>query len=82
MGNLPTNRVYDWQPEDFKISEIMKGFFINFIKTGNPNGTGLPQWPSLQQGKPASVMQINVNTMAETEKNRERYLYLDSKVER
>jgi para-nitrobenzyl esterase len=82
MGNLPTNRVYDWQPEDFKISEIMQGFFINFIKTGNPNGTGLPQWPSLQQGKPASVMQINVNTMAETEKNRERYLYLDSKVER
>ena len=23
LGNLPTNRVYDWQPEDYKVSEIM-----------------------------------------------------------
>jgi para-nitrobenzyl esterase len=24
MGNLPTNRIYDWQPEDYKISQVMQ----------------------------------------------------------
>jgi para-nitrobenzyl esterase len=34
LGNLPTNRVYDWRPEDYKVSEIMQAYFANFIKTG------------------------------------------------
>ncbi|PKP42469.1 MAG: carboxylesterase, partial [Bacteroidetes bacterium HGW-Bacteroidetes-13] len=42
MGNLSTNRVYDWQPEDYKVSEILQAYFVNFIRTGNPNGLGLP----------------------------------------
>lgn len=80
MGNLPTNRVYDWQPEDFKVSEIMQAYFANFIKTGNPNGTGLPVWPVVQAGKDAALMHIDVNTRAETEKTRQRYLFLQSTV--
>jgi para-nitrobenzyl esterase len=79
LGNLPTNRVYDWQPEDFKISETMQAYFVNFIKTGNPNGLGLPSWPAVQSGKPAQVMHIDVNTRVETEKHRDRYLFLQSK---
>jgi para-nitrobenzyl esterase len=78
MGNLATNRVYDWQPEDFVISEIMQGYFANFIKTGNPNGMGLPAWPAVQAGTAAAVMHIDVHTRAETEKYRQRYVYLDS----
>jgi para-nitrobenzyl esterase len=77
MGNLPTNRVYDWQPEDYKVSEIMQAFFANFIKTGNPNGTGLPAWTAVKSGSPAPVMNIDVKTRVETEKNRNRYLFLD-----
>lgn len=77
LGNLPTNRVYDWQPEDYKVSEIMQSYFANFIKTGNPNGLGLPAWSPLTNGSPATVMHVDVNTQAQTEKNRERYLFLD-----
>lgn len=77
LGNLPTNRVYDWQPEDYKVSQIMQIFFANFIKTGNPNGLGVPQWPAVKAGQAAPVMRIDVQTKAETEKNRDRYLLMD-----
>lgn len=77
MGNLPTNRVYDWQPVDYKISEIFEGFFANFIKTGNPNGLGVPEWPSVKSGGPAEVMHIDADTKAEKEIHRDRYLMLD-----
>ena len=52
LGNLATNRVYDWQPEDFEVSQIMQAFFVNFITTGNPNGLGVPagnQWRKIKQ---------------------------------
>jgi para-nitrobenzyl esterase len=77
MGNLPTNRVYDWQPEDYKISEIFQGFFANFIKTGNPNGLGVPHWPAVKSGGAAEVMHIDTETRAEKEIHRDRYLTLD-----
>ncbi|MBE7178543.1 MAG: carboxylesterase family protein, partial [Mucilaginibacter polytrichastri] len=80
LGNLPTNRVYDWQAEDYKVSEIMQAMFENFIKTGNPNGLGLPQWPAAKKGQAASVMHIDANAHAETEKHRERYLSLEKQI--
>ncbi|ULQ53422.1 carboxylesterase/lipase family protein [Flavihumibacter fluvii] len=77
MGNLPTNKFYDWQPEDYTVSQIMQGFFVNFIKTGNPNGTGLPAWTPVKPNGPAEVMIIDVDSRLETEKHRDRYLFLD-----
>ena len=40
MGTLPTNRMYDWQPEDFTVSAVFQGYYLNFVKTGDPNGLG------------------------------------------
>jgi para-nitrobenzyl esterase len=32
-------------PEDKEVARMMNGYWVNFAKTGNPNGTGLPKWP-------------------------------------
>ncbi len=77
LGNLATNRVYDWQPEDEKVSQIMQSFFVNFITTGNPNGLGVPAWQPVEKNKPANVMYINVDTKQITEPHRDRYLFLE-----
>jgi para-nitrobenzyl esterase len=82
LGNLATNRVYDWQPEDYKVSEIMQAFFANFIKTGNPNGIGSPEWPAVDNNKGVQVMHINVDTKATEDKNGKRYLFMDKTAKR
>lgn len=77
MGNLPSNKVFAWTEEDYKVSKIMHEYFVNFIKTGNPNGSGLPQWPTTNTSKPAPVMHINVSSRVMPDKNAERYVEME-----
>jgi para-nitrobenzyl esterase len=76
LGNLASNKVFAWTPDDYKVSELMQSYFANFIKTGNPNGAGLPNWPASGDGD-AQVMRLDVESRADPEKHRARYLFLD-----
>jgi para-nitrobenzyl esterase len=78
MGNLAGNKAYAWTPEDQKVSQVMQEYFANFVKTRNPNGAGLPEWPALNAGGTPRVMRIDVETKAEPEAHRERYLLLEA----
>lgn len=74
MGNLDSNKVFAWTPEDYDVSRTMQGYFANFIKKGNPNGAGLPKWPNFSTGM---RMIIDVRTRAEKEDVRRRYEFFD-----
>jgi para-nitrobenzyl esterase len=78
LGNLPLNKVFAWTPDDYKVSAAMQGYFVNFIKTGDPNGGGLPRWPIGTVGADGRVqrMRIDVESRADLEP-RARYLFLD-----
>lgn len=79
MGNLPTNRIYDWQPEDYAVSDIFSNYYVNFVKTGNPNGLGLVDWTTTNGKEIAPVLQIDVNTFEKADsKLEQRYEYIDS----
>ena len=78
MGTLPTNRVYDWQPADYTISDIFSSYYVNFVKTGNPNGLGLVDWPTTNSKAVAPVLQIDENTFVKEDPNMEkRYELMD-----
>jgi para-nitrobenzyl esterase len=48
FGNLSAtgSQGGDFQPVDRQLSATLQGYWTNFAKTGNPNGPGLPQWPT------------------------------------
>lgn len=74
LGNLDYNKVYEWTEDDYLVSKVMQDYFANFIKSGNPNGRGLPRWPRFAQGQ---RMILNANSHAEGDKVRARYEFLD-----
>ena len=56
FGNLdkhPSN--YD--ESDEMLSRTMLAYYANFVKTGNPNGDGLPDWPTAQKA-PDQVLEL------------------------
>jgi para-nitrobenzyl esterase len=74
MGNLDSNHVYAWTPDDHQVSKVMQEYFANFIKTANPNGPGLPDWPTFDKAKRQI---IDLHTHTEADRVRARYEFLD-----
>lgn len=75
FGTLDTRPGWDVRPEDRKLSDEMMTYWTNFAKTGAPNGTGLPKWPSYKdEGYP--LIHLKTEITAGPDKLRERYLFL------
>jgi para-nitrobenzyl esterase len=77
LGNLSSNKVYAWTAHDYKVSRIMQGYFARFIKTGNPNGPGLPTWPRVHAAQGGLLRQeIGVPTRTEIDHGAARQHFL------
>jgi para-nitrobenzyl esterase len=78
MGNLDLIKEFAWTKDDYKVSETMLDFFANFIKSGNPNGDKLLEWPAAKADDAnPPVMIIDVESKAVAATDDARYLFLD-----
>jgi para-nitrobenzyl esterase len=78
MGNLDLDKRYPWEPADYELSKVMQAYWVNFIKTGNPNGSGLPDWPAYRSDSLYQRMRIDMKCQAEPEAHRDRYVALET----
>ena len=37
---------WPWQPWDHELSDAMSSYWVNFARSGDPNGANSPAWPS------------------------------------
>ncbi len=44
-----------WSPADRRIADEVSSYWVNFVKTGNPNGTGRPTWLPFAADKPSTM---------------------------
>lgn len=82
MGNLHLIPEYAWTEDDYKVSATMQEYFANFIKTGDPNGEKLVEWPAVESKDSApDVMVIDTECKAIEAETDARYEFLDKSYE-
>ena len=62
--------------QDHALADTMSSYWTNFAKTGNPNQTGLPNWPAYS-GAGGTVMGLGAVVAAEPEPFTARYQFLN-----
>ncbi len=55
--NLGADAAADYTAADFRLRDLMSAYWVNFVRTGDPNGPGLPEWPTVERA-PGDVMQF------------------------
>ena len=70
-------RDWPWTPEDRNLAGIISTYWVNFAKSGNPNGGGLPEWLPYKSGGAGQVMQLGKDVGMAGETHRDRYEFFD-----
>lgn len=78
FGALASKKL-PWRPEDQKVSDLMMGYWSNFAKKGDPNGSGLPEWPRYDAATGWQILHISEAPSVTPDPHRKRYEFLDSR---
>jgi para-nitrobenzyl esterase len=76
--NVLHHKKLPWGPEDITLADLMSTYWSNFARTGDPNGRGLPRWPTYNSEDGFQVMHLGTNAHAEPDHHRARYEFLDT----
>ncbi len=77
FGTLDSRPGAKWRPEDRALSEQIGSYWTNFARTGDPNATGLPTWPTYNEKGGWQVMHLDASSQAKPDTHRARYLFLN-----
>ena len=61
---------------DYKLENMMSGYWVNFAKTGDPNGEGLPVWPAFNENNP-EIIELGDDVKAMPLPYREQLKFMD-----
>lgn len=79
FGTLKSQEGVPWTDGDFKVSEAMGTYWTNFVKSGNPNSSGLPEWPKSDRQNQYQVLYLSGKDIrASADATRARYEFLDA----
>jgi para-nitrobenzyl esterase len=71
-------RDWPWEAGDRALADTITSYWVNFAKSGTPNGDGLPPWPAYRPGGGGQVMQLGQAIAAGQELHRDRFEFLDA----
>lgn len=46
---------FNWTEQDREVSRVMSQYWVNFARTGDPNGEGVPHWPRYEAATDQSI---------------------------
>ncbi len=63
--------------DDQSVADLAAEYFVNFVKSGNPNGSGLPTWPSYRDDRKL-CLHIDIETSISHDTHGDRHRLLAS----
>jgi para-nitrobenzyl esterase len=66
-----------WREVDYAVEKYMTAYWVNFVKTGNPNGTGLPEWKPFTK-ESGNIMELGEQAVLQPSLYKEEIAFLGS----
>jgi para-nitrobenzyl esterase len=77
-----SNGPLEWNDVDRKLADTMSSYWVNFMTKGDPNGSGLPNWPQLKDLSKDKVMVLGDTVQVEATVPAEKLAFFNARYAR